>query len=151
MSDNNYKSIERAFKKLWGFPDRIIPDTEVDGIPFLIEANFTQNISEVTGQESPFFGKLLYLYFSGGLDRVKISLQKFAEGLKPYTNDDERVRHAKTSFKILDLDNDGVLNVINLLHLHKHIPDNTPMGLELFEVIQWFLEKNMRNKSILKK
>lgn len=78
-------------------------------------------------------------------------MQRFFEGLKPYTNDEERVRHAKTTFKILDLDNDGVLNVINLLHLHKNIQDTTPMGLEIFEVISWFLEKNMRNKSIRKK
>jgi hypothetical protein len=49
MNDSNYKSIERSFKKLWGFPDRIVPETENDGIPFLIEKNFSQNISEVTG------------------------------------------------------------------------------------------------------
>jgi hypothetical protein len=49
ISDANYASIERAFKKLWGYPDRIVPHTEIDGVPFLVEQNFTQNISEVTG------------------------------------------------------------------------------------------------------
>jgi len=49
ISEANYISILRAFKKLWGYPDRIVPDTDVDGIPFLVEKNFTQNISEVTG------------------------------------------------------------------------------------------------------
>ena len=50
MSDHAYKSIERAFKKLWGDkkPERIIPDTGIDGIPFLVEKNFTQNIDLVT-------------------------------------------------------------------------------------------------------
>jgi hypothetical protein len=51
----------------------------------------------------------------------------------------------------MDIDRDGVLNVINLLHLHKNIKENTRMGQELFRVIEWFLEKNTRNKSILKK
>lgn len=74
MSELNYKAIERSYKKLWGYPDRIVPDTEVDGIPFLVEKNFSQNISEVTGQECEFFGKLLYLYFSNGLDKVKITM-----------------------------------------------------------------------------
>jgi hypothetical protein len=41
MADLNYKAIERSFKKLWGYPDRIVPDTEVDGIPFLVEKNFS--------------------------------------------------------------------------------------------------------------
>jgi hypothetical protein len=49
ISDLNYKMIERAFKKLWGYPDRIVPDTEIDLVPFLVEKNFTQNLSEVTG------------------------------------------------------------------------------------------------------
>lgn len=33
---------------------------------------------------------MLYLYFSNGLDKVKITMQRFFEGLKPYTNEEER-------------------------------------------------------------
>lgn len=91
MSENCYKSIERAYKRLWGTtPERMIPDTEIDGIPFLVEKNFTQNISEVIGVESEYFGKMLYLYFANGLDKVKITIQMFFAGLRPYSNDDER-------------------------------------------------------------
>ena len=107
ISESYFKAMERAFKKLWGTGDRCIPDTDIDGVPFLIERNFTQNISEVTGEESKFFGKLLYLFFSGGLDKMKITMQTFIKGLKPYAADDERQKHMQTSFSILDMDRDG--------------------------------------------
>jgi len=41
MPDFVYKSIERAFKKLWGYPHHVVPDSEIDGIPYLTERNFT--------------------------------------------------------------------------------------------------------------
>lgn len=93
MPDSVYKSIERAFRKLWGYPDNIIPDTEIEGIPFLIERNFQKNIKFVIGVDCPFFGKMLYLYFSKGLDKAKISLPMFFTGLRPYLIDEERQKH----------------------------------------------------------
>ena len=68
--DKKYKAIETAFKKLWGTGDRIVPHTMNDGVPFLIEQNFTKNIGEVTGYHSEFFGKMLYLFFSNGYDKA---------------------------------------------------------------------------------
>lgn len=59
--------MERAFKKLWGFGGTaadIFPESEVDGIPYLTERNFIHNIRFLIGVEAPFFGKILYLYFS---------------------------------------------------------------------------------------
>jgi hypothetical protein len=41
MKPEIYNSIVAAYKTLWGFPDHIVPDTEIDGVPFLIERNFT--------------------------------------------------------------------------------------------------------------
>lgn len=149
MNELNYRSIERAFKKLYGNGQYSDPDNE--GQPYLTEKNFTQNIQEVTGTESEFFGKMLYLYFSNGLDKVKITMQRFFEGLKPYTVDEERQRHAQTTFRILDIDHDGTLNVINLLHLYTKIPTKTRLGQELFKVIEWFLDENTKKKSILQK
>lgn len=153
MSDAVYKAIERAYKKLWGQGDlkRMVPDTEIDGNPFLVERNFTQNIGEVIGTDCAFFGKILYLYFAKGYDQAKISMQRFFQGLVPYVNDDDRQKHNQTSFKILDIDNDNILNVINLMTLFKNLPSHTRLGQELFKVIEYFLEKNLYNKSILAK
>ena len=41
MPEQYYKALERSFKKLWGTGDKCVPDTDYDGIPFLVEKNFT--------------------------------------------------------------------------------------------------------------
>jgi hypothetical protein len=81
----------KAFKRLWGYPDHMLPDSEVDGVPFLVEKHFTQNLKRVIGVDCPFLGKMLYLYFANGYDRAKIDMKRFFEGLKPYSQDSERV------------------------------------------------------------
>lgn len=87
-----YHNICRAFKKLWGFnnPDAQVAGSEVDGVAVLVEKNFTQNIKYVIGVDCPFFGKLLYLYMSDGLDLVKITLAKFFESLKSFVLDEDK-------------------------------------------------------------
>lgn len=86
---------------------------------------------------------------SNGLDLVKITLAKFFESLKSFVLDEDKQSQAKIAFKILDLDRDGLLNILNLLHLYKNIPTNTQLGMEIFKVIQEFLTKNLYSKSIL--
>ena len=42
MPEHNYNAIIKAYKKLWGLTaEKVIPDTDNDGVPFLIEKNFT--------------------------------------------------------------------------------------------------------------
>ena len=79
-----YDQIEISFKRLWGFPVHMLPDSEVDGVPFLTEKHFTQNIKRVTGYDCPYFGKLLYLYFAKGLDKSRVTMVRFFEGLAPF-------------------------------------------------------------------
>jgi hypothetical protein len=79
MPDPVYRSIEKAFKALFGHPDpkdpkRFIPDCETDGQPYLTERHFINNIKYVIGIECDFFGKMLYLYFANGYDKAKISM-----------------------------------------------------------------------------
>jgi len=122
-----YNNICRAFKKLWGSnnPETQVPGSEVDGVAVLIEKNFTQNIKYVIGVDCPFFGKLMYLYMADGLDLVKITLAKFFEKLRTFVLDEDKQAQAKVAFNILDLDRDGLLNILNLLHLYKNISCNT--------------------------
>ena len=42
------------------------------------------------GVDCPFFGKLMYLYMSDGLDLVKITLVRFFEKLKVFVLDEEK-------------------------------------------------------------
>lgn len=93
IPNNEYLAIERSFKRLWGYPDNIQPDSEVEGIPYLTEKNFMKNIKFVIGVDCPYFGKILYLYFAKGYDKAKITMARFFEGLKPYVNEDEKSKH----------------------------------------------------------
>ena len=48
--------------------------SELEGVAVLLEENFTKNIKYVLGVDYPFFGKLLYLFISGGYDKAKITM-----------------------------------------------------------------------------
>jgi hypothetical protein len=74
-----------------------------------------KNISKVFGTDSPMFAKLLYLYMSKGHDRAKISFLRYLECLYPLFNNDNRQNYNKVAFKILDIDNDNCLNILNLV------------------------------------
>jgi Ca2+-binding EF-hand superfamily protein len=80
-----------------------------------------------------------------------VTLAKFVAGLKPFIADDERQKHNIYAFRILDIDQDNQLNIINLLHLFKNLPQNSRLGKEIYAVIDYFLEKNLYTKSILGK
>ena len=78
---------------------------------------------------------MLYLYMSEGYHIKKISLYRFIESLYPLFDNDSRLHHNKIAFKILDIDRDNQLNIINLLDLQKNIPYNTLLGQEIFKLI----------------
>lgn len=104
------------------------PDSDIDGVSVLTEQNFTQNLKFVIGEDCPFFGKLFYLYFAKGYDKAKITLAQFYNGLKPYTQDENRKEHHKASFSLLDTDRDNRLNIINLTCLFRNLPSNSRLG-----------------------
>ena len=58
---------------------------------------------------------------SKGYDKTKISFLRFLECLYPLYNNDNRQNHNKIAFKILAIDNDGQLNILNLVHLHNFL------------------------------
>lgn len=149
MPPTIFNNILSAFKKLWGYnkPINQIPGSEIDGVAVLLEENFVKNIKFVIGTDCPFFGKMLYLYFAEGLDQVKVTLSKFVQGLKIFVLDEEKQNQQKTCFKILDIDRDGVLNIINLAYLQKGIPAKSTFGQELQKVIAYYLTNNLFNKS----
>ena len=147
LLESVYRQMLRAFKKLWGpTAADVQKDSMVEGISVLTEANFTKNIKHVIGVDNAFFGKLLYLYFAKGMDQAKITLAMFVEGLRPYAGE-ERLLQNQSSFRILDLDQDRELNILNLLHLFKNLPTNTNLGVEILKVIDFFCERNTFEKN----
>ena len=127
--------------------DAIFPGTEVDGVAILIEKNFLCNIKYVIGEDCPYFGKMLYLYFADGFDQVKITSQRFIEGLMCFIPDEAKQEHLKACFAILDIDRDERLNILNLLHVYKNLNGSTLLGREVFKIMHYYLMKNLYNKN----
>ena len=79
------------------------------------------NFKEVFGHDCKYFGKLLYLFMSGGYDRKKIHFLRFLECLYPLYDMENRLQHNKICFKIFDIDRDNSLNILNILDLVKNL------------------------------
>ena len=118
---------------------------------FMTEQQMIKNISKVFGTDSPMFAKLLYLYMSNGHDRAKISFLRYLECLYPLFNNDNRQNHNKVAFKILDIDNDNCLNILNLTHLHTYLSPTekgkqSKISDEIFKLIEYYIENTLTKK-----
>ena len=114
---------------------------------YLDEKDLKNNTKEVFGIDCPFFGKILYLFMSKGFDRAKISLARFLECLYPLYDDANRMNQNKIAFKIMDIDRDNSLNIINLLHLQKNFHATSKMGIEIYKIMEYQIQKNLHNKN----
>lgn len=117
----------------------------------MTEQQMIKNVSKVFGTDSPMFAKLLYLYMSKGHDRAKISFLRYLECLYPLFNNDNRQNHNKIAFKILDIDNDNCLNILNLVHLHTFLsPEQkgkqSKISDEIFKLVEYYIENTLTKK-----
>jgi hypothetical protein len=55
-----------------------------------MEEHFIKNIHLLTGVDYPYFGKLLYLYLARGRDKIKITINRFFEGLVPFAYEENK-------------------------------------------------------------
>ena len=86
-----FKSMIKSFMTLWGFEtEHELPESEQDGMPILTEEHFRKNIHLLTGEDFPYFGKLLYLYLARGRDQIKITVMRFFEGLAPFAYEENK-------------------------------------------------------------
>lgn len=98
-----FESIFNNFKTLWGDsdPKHEHPFGEDNGIPILTETHFVKNMHLLTGDDTPateYFGKILYLYLSQGLDHAKITIKRFFDGMAPFAYEDNKAAQQKLSF-----------------------------------------------------
>ena len=122
---NCFRTFQGAEQKAQSMKDvnkilEVLPTYQETQI-YLEEKDFVNNTGKVFGQECPYFGKLLYLFMSGGYDRQRISLLKFIECLMPLHSNENRLQFNRLAFQILDFDRDQVLNILNILHMWKNI------------------------------
>ena len=100
-----------------GDKTHIVAGSSKNGQAVLVEENFTENLKLLIGDypSTPFFGKLLYLYFSDHRDKYKINLETFCNKLIPFCLTEQKKECLRTCYNILDIDQDRRLNIINLL------------------------------------
>lgn len=55
---------------------------------YLTESDLVGNMKNIFGYEAPYFGKLLYLMLSGGLDKSKVPFSKFIKAFMPLKKED---------------------------------------------------------------
>jgi len=54
----------------------------------------------------------------------------------------------KMCFAILDFDGDGILNVLNLLHLQKNIPSTSLLGMEIMNLFDFYMRCNIYSRTL---
>ena len=64
----------------------------------------------------------------------------------PFRGDDKN-EQLKVCFRILDIDHDRILNILNLLHLHKYLQPRTMLAREVITLIDEYLTKNILTNS----
>lgn len=119
----------------------------------MTEADIQKNFLKVFDYEADkvdvptcdYFAKLLYLYMSRGFERYKISLHRFLQSLYLLCDNENKQHHNKVAFQILDLDHDRELNILNLMDLHQHLNPRTKIGQEVFKLVKWYMETNIKN------
>ena len=143
-----FQTIMNSFELLWGGQSKNdqVPGSHIDGVCVLTEINFIKNIKYVIGIDEPYFGKMLYLWMSNGYDGAKITIVDFITFLMPFREDNKPKQH-KLCFEILDIDHDRMLNILNLLHLHKYLSPRTLLQKEIILIIDEYLRKNILNNN----
>ena len=81
----------------------------------ITEQSIQDNFSRVFGgYHAPIVAKLLYIYLSRGVDCVHIDFFRFATAFLPVMSDYSEVR-GEIPFKLLDVDCDGKLSILNII------------------------------------
>jgi Ca2+-binding EF-hand superfamily protein len=91
---------------------------------------------------------MLYLHLGRGFDNVKVTLPTFFAFFAQFYNNDDKIKQLKLIFKLVDIDNDGVLNILNLLHVYKNIPVRSEFGAEIQKIFEHYTAKNIYFNSI---
>ena len=76
---------------------------------YLIESDIITNMKNVFGYDCTYFGKMLYLMLSDGIDKAKISLSRFIKRfqLMKREEDVQTTTFNSIAFCLYDIDHDG--------------------------------------------
>jgi hypothetical protein len=100
---------------------------------YLTELDIITNLKNVFGYDCTYFGKMLYLMLSDGVDKAKIPLSRFIKRFQLLKKEDVQATFNSIAFCLYDIDHDEQLNIMNLLHLQMNIPLTSVVGHELLK------------------
>ena len=114
---------------------------------YLTEVNLMEGIRNVMNYDCPYLGKLLYLLLSKGFDKCKIGMSRLIQEFLPLIREDLNGAHNKVAFKIYDIDRDGQLNILNLMHLYQNINPKSIVGQEVYRLMEFYFKTNVKSKT----
>lgn len=118
---------------------------------YLTEEDIIKNMKNVFGYEHTYFAKLIYLLLSGGYDKMKISFSTFIREFLLLKGEDIHFAFNILGFRLYDMDRDGQLNIMNLLHLVTNIDPTSMVGQEVFKLLDYYFTNNIKSKSLKRK
>lgn len=82
---------------------------------------------------------------------MKISMSTFIKEFILLKGEDIHFSFNILAFRLYDLDRDGQLNIMNLLHLITNINPTSIAGQEAFKLLDYYFTNNIKSKTLKRK
>ena len=112
----------------------------------LTEDTLVENFHRVFGgNHCKVFAQLMYIYLSNRQDCVQINYVRFLQAFTPVLSEYAEVR-GEVPFRLLDVDGDGKINILNILQIHHHLGprgNKSPFSVELRRIYREYKDRNL--------
>lgn len=115
----------------------------------LTEHSIEENLSRLLGGYAcPILAKLLFLLLSRLKGEPHIDFLTFSNALLPLMSEYSEIR-GEVIFRLLDVDGDGKLSILNILQVHHHLSKNGDgircmLAIELRRLYREYMERNIQ-------
>ena len=151
MDEKDFDLLVRFFTAISEHPE----EPELSRV-YLTQESILTNCPKYWGHPCEWFAKRLHGLLSGNVPCKRIFFKTFKERFYDTLINPENTNKEKSSFifKMLDIDQDGVLNASDLLRSYELISMDSRFGKELSRLMEWFTDKNIKvttfgNKEII--
>ena len=148
MDEKDFELLTRFFTGISEDPE----ETELSRV-YLTFDSIMRNCPKYWGHPCEWFARRLHGILSENVPVKRIYFKTFKEVFYDNLINPQNTNKVKTSFifKMLDVDQDGVLNVTDLLRSYELISMDSRFGKELHRMMEWFTEKNINRAETSKK
>jgi Ca2+-binding EF-hand superfamily protein len=111
----------KGFKALIDTQKKDIDDDYLQNQAFITKESINRNFKHIFGDESEFMENNLYYYLSGGYSKLKVTLSMFISKMVALLSSN-RVSAMSVVFHLYDVDRDGTISVLDLMHIRTFVP-----------------------------